>query len=123
MPDIHYIDRTELRDGRIILYKNSQLKKQKNWQMRLLKPDGGYLTRTTKTPSLGEAASIAEDCFDEMRDNVKKGLPSSTINFRELWIRWIRLQGDHLKDKRRKSVFSQMELYFLPYFGTIPSPK
>ncbi|HIF58619.1 MAG TPA: hypothetical protein EYQ26_03880 [Rhodospirillales bacterium] len=111
-----YLNAQRLRDGKLLLY-NRKGNTKGIWHMRVLKPNGGYHFQSTKTSAIGEAARIAEDTLDQMRDNVRNNVPEIDLNYHELYTKWFAAIGKHKNAGRKSDIQKHHRLYFRPYFG------
>ena len=83
MPADWYQNSHSLRDGNIKLYVRADAARKGIFTMRIVRPDGGgYVTRSTKTPNLAEASTIAEDALDDMRYRHRSNRPVIPKSFK-----------------------------------------
>ena len=68
------------RDGRLILYKQSNVK---NWYCKF-HTEGKYKVRSTGSTNFNNAKQTAMDWYDELRFNQKNGVPIQGIKFKDV---------------------------------------
>ena len=117
-PKFEYLNREELRDGRILLYQRADQKKRA-WWVRIRVPDRtGYITRSTKTQNHAEAVRFAENLYDELRYKTQHGMPIKSSRFKEVFTKFMKDQIDGGMSIHRQKVFwSFGNRYWAEFFG------
>ena len=119
----HYQDYRDVRgDGRIILYRRSDVR-NKNWTVRLKVPgSSGYVVRSAKTPDDFEARRFAEDLFYKLEGRSRRGEAIRCPTFKRVFEEW---RSSLSADSIRSPSYVQgnlriMELRAVPYFHQLP---
>jgi integrase len=113
-------DVQELLDGRVIVYRRRG--GNKNWHFRLYVQEANrYIRKSTKTPNLNEARTIAEDAYYDTRAKQRNNLPVFDKTFKEIYDVAIldearKLERGEISQKRYDLITSRAELYYLPFF-------
>lgn len=114
---VRYVERHELREGRILLYIDGD-KKKPIWNARLRIPGIiGYVVKSSGTTSLAEAVRWAEDLYDELRMKAKNNLPIRERRFRDVFKEWEKTGISTLSVHRQRLHKSVGNRYFVPFFG------
>jgi integrase len=110
-----YENQHKLHDGRIVLYTRNG----KPFFHARIKVDGvpGYRVASTKRRTLGEAARIAEEWYEERRDKARKGLELKSYTFTSLWKKWRASNEPLLSSHRLRYLDGTATRYFLPFFA------
>jgi len=115
-----FYDRKEwLRDGRVLIYTTAGAKSAV-WQMRLnVRGVTGYITKSTKTRNLGEAARVAEDEFDRLQARIREGAPIKDWTFDRHWKDWHKRNIEKGAWKKERAYWHEKyyNRYFSAYFG------
>lgn len=114
---VRYIEKHELRDGRILLYIDGD-KKKPIWNCRFRLPGRtGYILKSSGTTNLAEATKFAEDQYDDMRFKLRNNMPIKDKLFEEVFDLWIETGIENLSIHRQKLHNSIGKRYFRPFFG------
>ena len=117
-----YDDQRDLRgDGRVILYKRSDLKNPK-WQVRIRVPNAaGYKVVSAKTEDLKEAERCALNLYEETYLHVKSGGSVQSKTFKQVyeeWVKYVTTMGHTRRGGSWESTINRVGLYALPFFGS-----
>src|SRR5215217_6461678 len=110
-----YQKQHKLHDGRVVLYTRNG----KPFFHARVKVDGvpGYKIASTKRRTLGEAARVAEEWYDDRRDRARKGLQLKSYTFISLWKQWRLSNEPLLSSHRLRYLAGTVGRYFLPFFA------
>lgn len=107
---VAYLNRHELKEGRILLYTRPNLKNPK-WQARIrVKGTTEYKVISTKTTDLDEAKRFALNLLDDLDFKVRSGKPITSPTFKKLHAMW-------LQTNPPKAAIENVGYYCLPYFA------
>jgi integrase len=117
-----YQDAHLARDGNIMLYHRKGAKRP-IWNARIKRPGkhkikNRYLWQSMGTTNFAEALAEAEDLYDEMRFNFRKGKSVVTeLTVAQLYKQWSDTVGKRKNEKRRETIRKAYDSYLLPFFG------
>jgi len=115
---VRYIEKHELRDGRILLYVDGD-KKKPIWNCRFRLPGrNGYILKSSGTTNLADAVRFAEDLYDEMRVKIRFNMPIKPKTFAAVIDQWLEIGVLQLSIHRQTLHKSVGRRYFRPFFGT-----
>src|SRR5450631_2808676 len=118
MPVSKVINQQSFHDGKVVLYQLEDRPKRL-WLCRMKVPNGvGYIYRGTGTSDLYEARKLADELFDELRINVKRGKSITGPNLKRL----VEEFEEHSKATGKQSsrdvaIIALLKLYAVPYFA------
>ena len=117
-PKFEYLNREELRDGRILLYQRADQKK-KAWWVRIRVPSRtGYITRSTKTQNKAEAVRFAEELYDDLKYKSEHNLPIKSSRFKKVFADFMDAQRAIGMSIHRLKVFTSFGTrYWSDFFG------
>jgi len=116
-----YEDQRDLRgDGRVILYKRSDLKNPK-WQVRIRVPNAsGYKVVSAKTDDIREAERFALNLYEDTYLHVKAGGTVQSKTFKQVfeeWKKYVTTMGHTRRGGSWESTINRIAIYALPFFG------
>jgi integrase len=111
------LDQRTYRDGHIVLYKRPNLKRPK-WHCRISVPNAtGYVRITTGFVDEFEARRFAEDLYEELRAQKRKGGAIQKPKFEKVFLQFKeRYRTEAPSDRRYEEVISTIERYGIPFF-------
>ena len=117
-----YEDQRDLRgDGRVILYKRSDLKNPK-WQVRIRVPNAsGYKVVSAKTDDIREAERFALNLYEDTYLHVKAGGTVQSKTFKQVfeeWKKYVTTMGHTRRGGSWESTINRVAIYALPFFGS-----
>jgi integrase len=116
-----YEDQRDLRgDGRVILYKRSDLKNP-TWQVRIRVPNAsGYKVVSAKTDDIREAERFALNLYEDTYLHVKAGGTVQSKTFKQVfeeWKKYVTTMGHTRRGGSWESTINRIAIYALPFFG------
>ena len=105
------------RDGHIVLYTRPNIKNPK-WQCRISVPNApGYLRRSTGFADEFEARRFAEELYDELRAEVRRGGTLRRSTFESAFAQFEpRYRNEAASERRYNEIIETIERYGLPFF-------
>ena len=116
-----YEDQRDLRgDGRVILYKRSDLKNPK-WQVRIRVPNAaGYKVVSAKTEDFKEAERFALNLYEDTYLHVKAGGSVQSKTFHQVfeeWKKYVKTIGHTRRGGSWEATIGRVATYAVPFFG------
>lgn len=116
---VRYVEKHELRDGRILLYVDGD-KIKPIWNCRFRLPGKtGYVLKSSGTTNLAEATRFADELYDELRLKIKFNMPIKDKTFNEVIDEWLEKGIANLSIHRQKLHKSIGLRYFKAFFGSL----
>lgn len=111
-----------LHNGDLVIYR---LAKYRNsvWQYRIRLPDNSYERKSTRMKEILDAQRLAEDRYQEIQSNSRRGLSIAKVSFKKAADEFIQNERREARNKRRNKlawldrITGMIENYMIPYFA------
>ena len=108
------------RDGRLIVYKQSNVK---NWYCKF-HTEGKYKVHSTGTTNFNTAKQTAMDWYDELRFNQKNGIPVQGLRFKDIFSKFsdyqeLLVKSGELTAEMKKEYSRRLQGGIMKFFGDL----
>ncbi len=108
------------RDGRLIVYKQSNVK---NWYAKF-HTEGKYKVRSTGTTNFNTAKQTAMDWYDELRFNQRNGIPVQGLRFKDIFSKFsdyqeLLVKSGELTAEMKKEYSRRLKGGIMKFFGDL----